>query len=204
MHPEATPLAAKSARAPVAVGVLVILALGLAALAVRSVFQTASTEVTTATPRSAPHSRVGTGDGDVAPGFVIPAYAGSGPVRLDAYRGHPIVLNFWASWCPPCRAEASILESAYTTYSTRGVVFIGIDMQNDTWGESRAFLSRHTISYSVGRDEQGTVARAYRVTVLPTTYLISADGHIHGPSMTGGFTAPAGARELARAIEQLL
>ncbi len=203
MHREAPSLAAKPARSPIAVGALVILALGLAALAVRGVFQVSSTEVTTITPGSAPHA-VGTGDGDVAPDFTVPAYAGAVPVRLAAFRGHPVVLNFWASWCPPCRAEAPILEGAYMTFRSRGVVFIGIDMQNDTWEESRAFLSRHTLLYPVGRDEQGTVARAYRVSALPTTYLISPDGTVHGPAMTGGFTGPAGADELAHAIEQLL
>ncbi len=204
MDREAPPLPAKPAHSLVAVGIAVILALGLGVLAVRSVFQTASTEVSPAAPGPAVHAPVGASDGDVAPAFAIPAFAASGPVRLEAYRGHPIVLNFWASWCPPCRAEGAILESAYMTYRGRGVVFIGIDMQNDTWAESRAFLAQRRILYPVGRDEQGTVARAYRVTALPTTYLISADGHIHGPSMTGGFTDPAGAHELARAIEQLL
>lgn len=203
MHREAPPLAAR-ARTPIALGALVLLALGLAALALRSVFQEASVEVAPATPGAATHARPDIGDGDPAPAFAIPAYGGRTPIRLDAYRGHPIVLNFWASWCPPCRAEASILERTYRTYKNRGVVFIGIDMQNDTWGESRAFLSHHALSYPVGRDEQGTVARAYRVSALPTTYLISADGRIHGPSMTGGFTDAAGARELAHAIDQLL
>lgn len=203
MDREAPPLTTKPVRSLVAAGMVVIVALGLSVLAVRGVFQTASTEVSPG-PGPTAHSRVGAGEGDVAPGFAIPAFAASGPVRLEAYRGHPIVLNFWASWCPPCRAEGRILETAYMTYRSRGVVFIGIDMQNDTWAESRAFLAQHRISYPVGRDEQGTVARAYRVTALPTTYLISADGRIHGPSMTGGFTDPSGAHELARAIEQLL
>jgi peroxiredoxin len=202
MHREASPLAAK-ARTPIALGALVILALALIALALRSVFQEASVEVAPPAPGSATHARADISDGNPAPAFVIPAYGGQAPIRLEAYRGHPIVLNFWASWCPPCRAEAAILESTYRVYKKRGVVFIGIDMQNDTWGESRAFLSRHTLSYVIGRDEQGAVARAYRVTALPTTYLISADGRIHGPSMTGGFTDSAGARELAHAIDQL-
>lgn len=206
MHREASPLASRSALSLVTVGMLVTVALGLAVLAARSVSQKASTEVARERPGSTLTSRIrtGAGDGDLAPTFEVPGYAGSGLVRLEAFRGHPIVLNFWASWCPPCRAEADILQAAYLTYRSRGVVFIGIDMQNDTWGESRAFLARHTISYPVGRDNGGTVARAYRVTSLPSTYLISADGHIHGPSMTGGFIDAAGARELAGAIEELL
>lgn len=205
MDREAPALGARAALSLIAAGVLVTVGVALAVLAVRSVSQTDTTEIAREMPGSgaAPHARVGAGDGDVAPAFEIRGYAGSSPVRLDAFRGHPIVLNFWASWCPPCRAEAAILNAAYLTYRSKGVVFIGIDMPNDTWRDSGAFLSRHRLSYPVGRDERGTVADAYRVTSLPTTYLISADGRIHGPAMTGGFIDAAGAHELAHAIEQL-
>ncbi len=198
------PPGVRSALSVIGVGFLVAGSFGLATLAVQSVFRTAATEVAPRGAGLASGARVGAADGDVASAFEVPAYSGSEPLRLEAFRGHPIVLNFWASWCPPCRAEARILEDAYLHYRSQGVVFIGIDMQNDTWGESRVFLRRHGITYPVGRDERGTVSRAYRVSALPTTYLISPDGRIHGTAFTGGFIDAKGARELAEAIERLL
>lgn len=181
---------------------LLIVAAGLALWAVRSVFRTAATEVST--PPAAQEPRAGTRPGAVAPLFEVPGYNGRGPVRLAAYRGHPVILNFWTSWCPPCKAEAGILESAYVTYQSRGVMFIGIDLQNDTWEESKKFLRDHGITYPAGRDVTGAVGRAYRVTAIPTTYFIGPDGRIRAPAFTGGFLGARGARDLAMEIESLL
>ena len=181
---------------------LLIVAAGLALWAVRSVFRTAATEVSTQPAAQEP--RAGTQLGALAPLFEVPGYNGRGPVRLAAYRGHPVILNFWTSWCPPCKAEAGILESAYVTYQSRGVVFIGIDLQNDTWEESKKFLREHGITYPAGRDVAGTVGRAYRVTAIPTTYFIGPDGRIRAPAFTGGFLGARGARDLAMEIESLL
>lgn len=181
---------------------LLMLAAGLAVWAVRSVFRTAATEVSTQPAAQEP--RAGTQPGALAPLFEVPGYDGRGPVRLAAYRGHPVILNFWTSWCPPCKAEAGILESAYLTYQGRGVVFIGIDLQNDTWEESKKFLRQHGITYPAGRDVAGAVGRAYRVTAIPTTYFIGPDGRIRAPAFTGGFLGARGARDLAMEIESLL
>jgi peroxiredoxin len=177
---------------------------GVATLAVRSVFRASETEVASrAQPGNAP-LRASPEAGAAAPAFEVPAYAGRQVVRLSAFRGHPIVLNFWASWCPPCRAEAGVLQAAYRKYRGRGVVVIGIDSQTDTWEESRAFLAQHGVRYPVGRDVTGSVARAYRVTALPTTYFIGADGRVQGPAVTGGFTGADGVRDLESGIERML
>jgi cytochrome c biogenesis protein CcmG, thiol:disulfide interchange protein DsbE len=202
--PPDTVLGSRSPFSLIAVSLLCAAALGLSVLAVRSVFHTEATEVSFQPVTPAPRDQIGPDAGEVAPGFQIPAYDGSGTIRLDAFRGHPIVLNFWASWCPPCRAEAGILEDAHLQFQSQGVVFVGVDMQSDTWAESRAFLRRHGITYSVGRDERGVVGRAYRVTSLPTTFLITADGRVRSSALTGGFIGPHGAVDLAQEIEQLI
>jgi cytochrome c biogenesis protein CcmG, thiol:disulfide interchange protein DsbE len=185
----------------VAVGVLVIAGVSLAALAIRSVFRSAATEVSIET--SVPASRVGVQTGAPAPVFEVPGYDGR-PLRLAAFRGHPIVLNFWTSWCPPCRAEAPTLEAVYLSYMSRGVVFIGVDLQNDTWADSRAFLTQHKITYPQGRDETGKVGRTYHVVEIPTTYFIKPDGTVAGPPLSGGFLGGKGARDLVVEIERLL
>jgi cytochrome c biogenesis protein CcmG/thiol:disulfide interchange protein DsbE len=187
------------------IAVIVVLAAAastLGVVALRMVLHTAAGEVEDTS--LAPRSRTGTDPGDIAPAFTAPAYAGAAPISLARFRGHPVVLNFWASWCPPCRAEMPTLEAAYRTYRDRGVVVVGIDGATDTWPSSRAFLASRGVTYPVGRDEQGNVARAYRVAAFPTTFFIRADGRVAGIALTGGFTGPNGTAELKRQIQALL
>jgi peroxiredoxin len=186
---------------PVSIAVLVVLGLGLGTVALRTVIHAAAYEVTD--QRVAPPARVGTDPGALAPSFTAAGYAGT-PISLDRFRGHAIVLNFWASWCPPCREEMPALEAAYKKYASRGVVVIGIDGATDTWGASRAFLAARGVTYPVGRDERGQVAQTYHVAALPTTFFIRADGRVAGVALTGGFTGRDGAEELTRQIEALL
>ena len=189
------------AAVPAAIAVLVLSAIALGVVALRTVVHTAGGEV--ADQSVAPRARVGTDPGAIAPAFAASGYAGA-PVTLERFRGHPIVLNFWASWCPPCRAEMPALEAAYRKYQARGVVVIGIDGATDTWSASRAFLAARGVTYPVARDERGQVAQAYHVTGLPTTFFIRADGRVAGVALTGGFTGRDGAEELTKQIEALL
>jgi len=192
-------LAAASKKRPallLAVALLAASAVGLSVWAVRSIFQTNSTQVTF---QSAAPLETGAQPGKIAPPFEVPGYDGR-PVRLEEYRGHPVVLNFWASWCVPCQQEARNLESAYEIFRSQGVVFVGVDLQADTWGESRRFLHKYGITYPQGRDETGVVGRTYRVTSIPTTYFIGPDGRV----LSSQFVGDQGARDLGREIEQLL
>ena len=195
-----SPLLARAAAPAIAAAVLAAVAVGL--IAVRTVVHTAASEV--ADQSVAPRLRVGTDPGAVAPAFAARPYRGEAPITLERFRGHPIVLNFWASWCPPCRAEMPALEAAYQKYRARGVVVIGIDGATDTWTASRAFLAGQKVTYPVGRDEAGRIAQAYHVTGLPTTFFIGADGRVAGVALTGGFTGEDGQKELTRQIEALL
>jgi cytochrome c biogenesis protein CcmG, thiol:disulfide interchange protein DsbE len=191
---------ARAAGPAIAGGLLVAVALGV--LAVRTVMRTAADQV--ADQSVAPRQRFGTDPGAQAPAFAAPPYRGREPVTLAQFRGHPVVLNFWASWCPPCREEMPALEAAYERYRVRGVVVIGIDGATDTWAASRAFLDARGVTYPVGRDEGGQVAQAYHVTGLPTTFFIRADGRVAGVALTGGFTGEDGRQELTSQIEALL
>ena len=187
---------------PAALAVLVLFALALGITALRTVLHTGAGEV--ADQSVAPRARVGTDPGAVAPAFSALPYRGTAPVTLAQFRGHPVVLNFWASWCPPCRAEMPALEAAYQRYRARGVVVIGIDGASDTMSASRRFLMDRGVTYPVGRDNRGQVAAAYRVTAFPTTFFITAGGRVAGTALTGGFTGPDGTKELTKQIEALL
>jgi cytochrome c biogenesis protein CcmG, thiol:disulfide interchange protein DsbE len=185
-----------------AIAAVVLLAVALGVVALRTVVRTASEQVADQTV--APRQRAGTNPGDQAPAFKAPAYRGKEPITLAEFRGHPVVLNFWASWCPPCRAEMPALEAAYQTYRSRGVVVVGIDGATDTWADSRAFLAARGVTYPAGRDETGQIAQAYHVAGLPTTFFITAGGRVAGIALTGGFTGEDGRQELAKQIEALL
>ncbi|MDA1188499.1 MAG: TlpA disulfide reductase family protein [Chloroflexi bacterium] len=102
-----------------------------------------------------------------------------GTFRLSDHLGKPVVVNFWASWCPPCRDEAQVLEQAWRTYGSQDVVFVGVDIQEDaTTGESdaRAFLAQYGVTYPNGMDDNGSITIDYGVIGLPVTFFIDKNG----------------------------
>jgi cytochrome c biogenesis protein CcmG, thiol:disulfide interchange protein DsbE len=103
-----------------------------------------------------------------------------GRVSLDELRGTPLVLNFWASWCIPCRDEAPLLQRTWRSQARpAGVLFLGLDMQDFT-GDARDFLREFGIDYLNIRDPTNPVARRYQVTGVPETFFITARGQIVG------------------------
>ncbi|MBI2539830.1 MAG: TlpA family protein disulfide reductase [Deltaproteobacteria bacterium] len=98
-------------------------------------------------------------------------------IRLEDFRGRAVFLNFWASWCPPCRAEARTLEAAWQSYKDRGVVFLGVDIQ-DKEEDARAFIQEFGITYMNGRDDTGRIAVDYGVWGIPETFFIDRQGRI--------------------------
>jgi cytochrome c biogenesis protein CcmG, thiol:disulfide interchange protein DsbE len=102
-----------------------------------------------------------------------------GRLSLDELEGAPVVLNFWASWCLPCREEAPLLERSWRAARADGVVLVGLNMQ-DLTGDARAFMREFGNSYPNVRDQSNGVARNWGVTGLPETFFVTAGGDIVG------------------------
>jgi cytochrome c biogenesis protein CcmG/thiol:disulfide interchange protein DsbE len=118
------------------------------------------------------------GETPSAPAVSMPAFSGP-PVSLAAMRGHAVVLNFWASWCIPCRAEAPHLESIWREFHPRGLVVVGVDTQ-DLASPAQTFLTQYRLTFPAVRDPDGAIARRFGATGVPETFFISADGRILG------------------------
>ena len=114
---------------------------------------------------------------DRAPDFTLPLLNGEGEISLADLRGKTVVLNFWASWCAPCREEAPVLEKVWRQYRERGVVFLGVNI-DDTREGALKFLEEFGITYPSVYDYSGATTVAYRVTAIPTTYVVDRAGRI--------------------------
>lgn len=99
--------------------------------------------------------------------------------RLSALRGRVVVVNFWASWCPPCRRELPSLESMYRTTASKGVVVLGVNA-GETWDTVAAFTAglEPALSFPILMDEQGSAMRAWQVKALPATYVVDRGGRV--------------------------
>ncbi len=130
--------------------------------------------------------------GSLAPAFTLRRLGGRGEVSLASYRGHPVVLNFWASWCVPCKSEAAVLERDWTRYRRRGVVFLGIDY-HDLAEDARRFVSAHALTFPMLEDGSGRVTGSYGISQVPETYVLDRRGrivaHLAGPITAGPFAA---------------
>ena len=140
-----------------------------------------------------PTLRVGT----VAPLFTLPNLRGGTAVSLSAYRGTPVVLNFFASWCPDCRQELA----AIATFARRAegrVAVVGVDANETSEDAAASLLAAAHASYPVGIDPHADVSTHYLVSALPVTYFLSADGKVVGAAL-----GPQSVSSLDRWLERL-
>lgn len=125
-------------------------------------------------PSNGPQATQIAAAGKMAPSFAVPSVDGKSQT-LSAYRGRIVVMNLWASWCPPCRAEMPDLESLYERYRARGLVVIGIN-QGESRGRAASFAQSLRIHYPIWLDDQQQYGRTYIAMGLPTTVIIDRSG----------------------------
>jgi cytochrome c biogenesis protein CcmG/thiol:disulfide interchange protein DsbE len=140
--------------------------------------------------------------GGPAPGFTTRRIDG-GSFDLASVRGKPVVINFWASWCGPCKTEAAELERQWQHYRGKGVVFLGIDY-NDQTGDARRFLAHHNVTYPTLLDGSGAIGDRYGITGVPETYFIDRKGRIVGEHILGPITTSRWSEAFARGIQAAL
>lgn len=111
-----------------------------------------------------------------APDFVLKTDSGEN-LRLEEQRGDVILLNFWASWCGPCRQEMPILEELHQRYERAGFKVLGINVEQDLEAAKR-YLSKVDVSFPILYDPTSIAGEAYNVDAMPTTIMIDRDGNM--------------------------
>lgn len=124
---------------------------------------------------------VGTSKGDMAPDFELETLEGD-PVKLSDYRGQKVIVNFWATWCPPCRAEIPDLQKVYDEYDVEILAVNLTDTESDR-GKVEPFVDDFEMTFPVLMDETSDVATTYEVAAYPTSYMIDSSGHVQFVAM---------------------
>ncbi len=125
-------------------------------------------------------------EGALAPDFLLETLEGD-DLRMSSFRGRPVVVNFWATWCTSCREEIPQLAAAYDRFSDDALVIIGVDLQESV-AAVRRFADEFGMQFPVVIDKDGRVADRYRLLGVPTTYFIDRDGLVRSV-FTGPFLA---------------
>ncbi len=136
-------------------------------------------------------------DAQPAPEFTM-TLLGGGEIESAELRGRVVMLDFWASWCPPCRDEAPVLAQVYDEYRDRGVEFVGFNLW-DNAGDARLFLQQQNHEYPNGIDEEGRIAISYGVRGIPEKFFLDREGRI-----VRKFSGPMRADLLREILDTLL
>lgn len=147
--------------------------------------------------------KLGRGESVRAPSFRLDRLDGPGKLSLAAYRGKPVVLNFWGSWCDPCKEEAPVLESTWRRYRDRGLVVLGVDF-HDVKSAARRFARENDMSYPIAYDGPGNTLSDYGVQAAPETFFVSRNGELVCERLQGGLHLDRNRGRYEDCIEELL
>jgi thiol-disulfide isomerase/thioredoxin len=137
--------------------------------------------------------------GQPAPEIQLKDLSGK-PVSLASFKGKVVIVDFWASWCGPCRQSMPVLERLSKTYKDKGLVILGVNVDNDVKSASK-FLAEVPVSFVVVNDASKSVAKAYAPPTMPSSYIVDRDGRVR--RVHAGFKS-ADAKELELEVQQLL
>lgn len=138
--------------------------------------------------------------GFLAPDFELATTTGE-TIKLSDLRGQPVLVNLWATWCPPCRAEMPAIEKIYNEYKNEGLVVLAVDMTyQDTASDIPAFVDEYALTFPILLDEAGDVGSNYQLRSLPSSFFINRDGTINEVVIGG----PMAEALLRTRIEEIL
>ncbi len=118
-----------------------------------------------------------------AKGFLAPNFSLADPkgdhYELASLRGKPVIVSFWATWCPPCRAEMPTIQQYYQQYQKQGLVVLGVNATSQDYPLNIVpFVQQYNLGFPILLDETGDIAHSYEVRSLPSTFFINRDGSI--------------------------
>ena len=138
--------------------------------------------------------------GFLAPDFELKTVEGN-TIKLSDLRGQPVLVNLWATWCPPCRAEMQTLETVYNDYMDQGFTVLAVNMTSQDDPQAiMPFVEERGITYPILLDDKGEIAKAYQMKSLPSSFFIGRDGIIHEVVIGG----PMAEATLRTRIEDIL
>ena len=136
------------------------------------------------------------------PTFSLERLDQAGKLSLADLRGKAVAVNFWASWCDPCKDESPYLERVWLRYRAKGLVVLGVDA-NDFRSDARGFIRRYGLTYPVVYDGPGKTLKHYGVTGFPETFVLDRDGRVV-EAFVGAIASDDERTRLEHAVEEAL
>ena len=138
-----------------------------------------------------------------APAFALERLDRDGTLTLSQLAGKPVIVNFWASWCIPCREEAPRLQETYERYRKQGLVVLGVDFQ-DFRGDAKRFMKRFGVTYPNVYDGKGSLVGKWGLRGVPETFFVDRQGRVVGEQIIGGVHLERNAGAFAEGIRLVL